>query len=268
MDSTGHWTKPKNLGYPINTEEDEVGFFVSTDGKTGYFSSNRLGRGDYDIYSFELYPEVRPEKVLFVSGRVMDEEDNEPVNAIIELENTVTKAVTRVKVDSVTGKYASVVRFDNDYLLTVKKEGYAFQSSYISSKDSTFEEPARVDLPVKRVEVGGQYRLNDILFATNSSEINDTIKVVLDNFSKFLLEYPNLKVSINGHTDNVGDPKSNLALSESRARTVYQYLQSKSIAASRLSYKGFGETQPVTGNDSEAGRARNRRTVFVVMSKD
>jgi len=267
MDSSGRWSKPKNLGYPINTEDDEVGFFVSTDGKTGYFSSDRLGTGGYDIYYFDLYPEVRPEKVLLVSGKVKDDEDSLPVNANIELQNTLTKVITKVKVDSVTGKYASVVRFDDDYLLTVKKDGYAFQSSYISNKDTTYEKPKKIDLKVKKVEVGQQYLLNDILFATNSYEINDTIKVVLDNFSDFLKENPKLKVAINGYTDNIGNPTSNLQLSDNRARAVYQYLISKDIQSARLSYKGFGEGNPVASNVTEDGRMKNRRTVFVVMSK-
>ena len=142
-----------------------------------------------------------------------------------------------------------------------------FQSSYISTKDSVYEQPRKMDLVVKKVEVGEQYRLNDILFATNSFEINDTIKVVLDNFAGFLREYPKLKVAINGHTDNVGNPASNLTLSDNRARSVFQYLISKSIEASRLSYKGYGESMPVASNSTEEGRMKNRRTVFVVMSK-
>ena len=106
-----------------------------------------------------------------------------------------------------------------------------------------------------------------VLFATNSYEINDTIKVVLDNFAEFLNENPKLKVAINGHTDNVGTPQSNLLLSDNRARAVFDYLGSKAIEKSRLSYKGFGESVPVAPNDTEEGRAKNRRTVFVVNAK-
>lgn len=268
MDSSGIWSKPKNLGYPINTEEDEVGFFVSTDGRTGYFASNRMkGAGGYDIYSFDLYPEARPDKVLFIKGQVKDGGENEMLNATIELQNAKTKDVTKVKVDSLTGKYAAVVSFSEDYLLTVKKEGYAFQSQYISKKDSLNEKPVKVDLEIKKIEVGEQYPLNDILFATNSSDINDTIKLVLDNFAEYLKENPKLKVAINGHTDNIGNPDDNLTLSENRANTVYQYLAQRGIDKSRISYKGFGETKPVASNEMEEGRAKNRRTVFVVNAK-
>ena len=267
MDSTGRWGKPVNLGYPINTEDDEVGFFVSTDGKTGYFSSNRFkSGGGYDIYSFELYPAARPEKILLISGQIKDEENKVPVNAEVELENTETKVITRLKADSVTGRFASVVKSGQDYLVTLKKEDYAFQSAYIAGKDTSKNEPRKVDLEVRRVALGEQYRLNDILFASNSYSINDTIRIVLDNFAQFLLENPLLKVAINGHTDNVGDPKSNLVLSDNRARTVYDYLVAQSISPARISYKGFGEALPVAPNDTEEGRAKNRRTVFVVIS--
>jgi len=134
-------------------------------------------------------------------------------------------------------------------------------------KDTSITHPVTQDIEIKEIKVGGQYPLNDILFSTNSYEINDTIKIVLDHFTEFLQENNDLHIDINGHTDNVGDHQSNIALSENRARTVFQYLVSKDIAPSRLAYKGFGETKPVASNDTEAGRAKNRRTVFVVTAK-
>ncbi len=263
----GRWSKPINLGYPINTEADEVGFFVSTDGKSGYFASNKLGNGGFDIYSFDLYPEVRPQKVYVQVGKLNADNEDQPVSASIEIKNTLTKEITKIDVDSVTGKYAFVVNFDHDLLLTVKKDGYAFESQYLSAKDTGNNSIVKEDITIKEIKVGGQYPLNDILFATNSFDINDTIKTVLDNFVEFLDANPNLHVDINGHTDNVGDHQSNVTLSDNRARTVYDYLVGKGISKSRLAFKGFGETKPVSSNDSEKGRAKNRRTVFVVTAK-
>ncbi|MCX6292287.1 MAG: OmpA family protein [Bacteroidetes bacterium] len=261
----GKWSQPKNLGYPINTEADEVGFFVSTDGKTGYFASNKIqGAGGFDIYSFDLYPEARPQKVYLQKGKLSVDNEDLPVSATIEVRNTVTKQMSKIDVDSVTGKYAFVVNFENDLLMTVKKNGYAFESQYLSAKDTSIVRPVKQDITLKEIKVGGQYPLNDILFATNSFDINDTIKTVLENFVEFLNENPDMHVDINGHTDNVGDHLSNMALSTNRARTVYDFLLSKRINKSRLSFKGFGETKPVASNDTEEGKAKNRRTVFVV----
>ncbi len=269
MDENGNWGKPVNLGYPINTEADEVGFFVSTDGHLGYFASNKLNRGagGFDIYSFELYPEARPDKVYFQKGDMNGPDNNENVVATIEVKDAMTNKLTKIDVDSVTGEYAFIVNFKNDLLVSVKKEGYAFESKYISKKDSNNFETKNVDIELKKLEVGGHYTLNDILFATNSFDINDTIKTVLNEFSEYLKENPKLRVALQGHTDNVGDPVSNMILSESRANAVSDYLLSLSIDKSRITYKGFGETKPIANNFLEEGRAKNRRTVFVVTSK-
>ncbi len=269
MDPNGNWTKPVNLGYPINTDADEVGFFVSTDGHTGYFASNKLNRGvgGFDIYSFELYPEARPDKVYFQKGDMNGPENNEVVNATIEIKDAITKKLTKIEVDSVTGEYAFITNFKNDLLISIKKEGFAFESQYVSAKDTTNYEPKIVDIELKKLVVGGQYTLNDILFATNSYAINDTIKTVLDEFSIYLNENPQLHVALQGHTDNVGDPLSNMTLSENRAKAVADYLISLSIDKSRITSKGFGETKPIADNNTEEGKAKNRRTVFVVTSK-
>lgn len=264
----GTWTKPMNLGYPINTANDESGFFVSTDGKTGYFTSNKLnGPGGYDVFGFDLYKDARPEEVLLIKGEVKQEDNKQPVAARIELKNVETRKITEIPVDSLTGKYVAALIFKNDYILTVKKEDYAYESKYIAKSDSTMEEKTQINFEVKPVEVGKSYRLNDIFFATNSSELNNESRSVLDGFIEFLAENARIKVAIQGHTDNIGKDEDNLLLSDNRAKAVYNYLIEKGIAADRLSYKGFGEQKPVATNDTEAGRARNRRTEFVIIEK-
>ncbi len=269
MNSDGKWSKPINLGYPINTEADEVGFFVSTDGKTGYFASNKIngGVGGFDIYSFNLHPDVRPDRVYLQKGDINGKNNEEVIPASIEIRDALTRKITKIDVDSVTGEYAFLVNFDNDLIVSVKKEGYAFESQYVSVKDEENLKPVIQDIEMKKLEVGGQYTLNDILFATNSFQINDTIKSVLAEFADYLTSNPKLRVALHGHTDNVGNPADNRILSENRAKTVYDFLVSQGISTSRLSYKGFGETMPIAANSTEEGRAKNRRTVFVVTSK-
>ena len=269
MDDKGNWGKPVNIGYPINTESDEVGFFVSTDGKTGYFASNKLNgsMGGYDIYSFNLHPDVRPNKVYFQKGDVNGKANDEPINATIEIRDAVTKKLTKIDVDSISGEFAFVVDFSNDLLLSVKKDGYAFASQYVSSKDTSNDKPVKQDIELKKLEVGAHYTINDIFFSTNSYDINDTIKSVLEEFSDYLKKSPRLQVALHGHTDNVGNPEANMILSENRARTCYNFLVDQGIDKSRLSFKGFGETKPIASNATEEGKAKNRRTVFVVNSK-
>ncbi len=264
----GSWSKPVNIGYPINTAENEVTFIVSTDGHYAYFASDKYqGIGGFDVFSFDLYEKARPEKVLFVKGELKNEETKEAVRAKIELKNVETKKVTEIHVDTITGEYAAVVLFRNDYILTVKKEGFGFESKYISKEDTVFNEPAKVDLEIKPIAIGKTYNLNDIYFATASYLLTEGSKHVIDDFIQFLKENPEIKIDIQGYTDNVGDDQSNLLLSENRARSVYQYIIECGIGKGRLSYKGFGEALPVASNLTVEGRAKNRRTVFVITGK-
>lgn len=265
----GSWSEPRNIGYPINTQYDEIGFIVSTDGRYGYFSSDRigLGPGGKDFYSFELYEAARPEKVLFIKGEVKDEEFNTPVEARVEIKNMQTKTVHSVPVDIETGKYVAVLPFKNDYVLTVKKENYVYESMYIAMEDSVFEEPVTVNMELQKVEVGKSYKLNDIYYEYDSDRLTPQSELIIEEFVVFLKENPGIKVAIHGHTDNIGGYEYNMNLSERRARSVYDYLLKKGISSSRLSYDGFGFSKPVASNDTESGRAMNRRTEFVIKSK-
>ncbi len=268
MDDKGNWSKPVNLGYPINTEADEVGFFTSTDGTTGYFSSNSIkGSSGYDVFSFDLYPKARPGKVTLQKGGLKADGPDSLVSATIELKNTFTNELTRINVDSVTGEYAFVASLDHDVVMTVKKKGYAFESEYISASDSSNIGPVKKNILLEKIDVGKSYTINDILFATNSYQVNDTIKAVVNEFADYLIQNPKLTVAIEGYTDNVGNPTDNLILSQNRAKSIFDYLVSRSINKTRLSYKGYGETKPIASNASQEGRARNRRTVFKVIAK-
>ncbi len=266
LQNDGSWSTPKNIGYPINTTGDEAGFFVSTDGKKGFFASNNIGNGGYDIFSFDMPEAAKPERVLFIKGNLSDEND-EPVNASIELKNTFTRETLQVDLDTMTGKYASVVSFSDDYIMTVKKQGYAYTSAYFSKDDTTLLAPRKTDLIMRKMEVGASYPIRNILFESNSSALNRQDSVIIDGFAAFLVTNPSLKVAIHGHTDNSGSPTDNQALSQERAKAVFEYLSSKGIVKTRLSYQGFGETKPVAANTTQEGKARNRRTEFVILAK-
>jgi len=262
------WTDPVNIGYPINSFSDDLGFFVSTDGFKGYYASNRFDKNNkWNLYSFPLYEEARPQKVLFIKGQVDIENNEELIRAKVQLKNMKTKTIKEIQVDTSTGKYVAAVLFNNDQVLTVKKEGYVYSSRYLSVEDTSLEQPKTVNLKVKEIKVGQEYEIEDINFATNSYELNDDAKKIIDEFFEFLSENKNISVEIQGHTDNVGQVDDNLSLSDHRAHSVYQYLIEKGIAAERLSYKGYGESRPVASNDTWLGRAKNRRTVFVIKNR-
>lgn len=262
------WKEPKNIGYPINSIYDDAGFFVSTDGRYGYFASNQLkGIGGWDIFYFDLYEGARPEKIGFIKGELKDEKTNEPIPARIELKNIKTKKITEIPVDSLTGKYVAVFPLKNDYLLTIKKDDYAYESRYISAKDETYQQPVKVDINIKPIEVGGSYQLKDINFATNSFALSEVSKNIIDGFIEFLKEHPKVNIEIQGYTDDIGNDRDNQILSENRAKSVYNYLIENNVKTVRLNYKGFGEMNPVVPNINEENRAKNRRTVFVIKAK-
>lgn len=265
-DST--WQSPQNIGYPINTAEDDLGLFVSLDGRTAYFATNKLNTvNGWDIYSFELPEMARPEEVTLITGKLLDENEQPVTDATLEIKNLKTQKVTKINVDKETGNYARVVQAqpEEDLIISVKKKGIAFSSKYIEVGKSP--KVVKAPLAVQKLEVGKEYKLNDINFESNSYTLDGVSRSVIDEFIIFLKDNPELKADIQGHTDNVGDDSANMALSQNRARTVYDYVLQKGISASRVSHHGYGETKPVAGNDTEDGRAKNRRTVFVITSK-
>lgn len=267
QDENGKWISPRNIGYPINTENDDLGFFVSNDGKTAYFSSNVLKMaGGWDLYSFPLYKEARPEKIMFIRGEIKNEKNEPAKNAVIELKNTRTKETTQIDVDSITGKYVAVFSVKDDIVMNIKKDSAAFESRYFSKKDTVNAgKPVEVNVEVKAIKKGASYRINDITFETNSWDLNEQCMSILVEFASFLRENPSLKVSIHGHTDDVGKDDDNQKLSENRARAVKSFLETLQIESQRLSYKGFGKTKPVASNSTEEGRKLNRRTEFIIL---
>lgn len=272
MNEDGTWSEPKNIGSPINTDADEIGFIVSTFGNKAYFSSNKiLGSEGWDIYSFDLYENARPKEVVIFKGEIKDEKGAPIENAKIEVKEVKTNKITEGMVDKISGKYAvalPVVKPDEEFIMTVKKKDYAFTSEYIKTSEIKKTEPQKVNFEVKPVEIGTTVKLNNIYFASNSAVFEKSSLIVLDNFLEYLQENSSIKISIHGHTDNVGDDNSNQTLSEQRAKAVAEYLILMGLDKNRIvSTHGYGEKKPVSSNDTEDGRALNRRTEFVIEAK-
>jgi len=266
------WSTPKNIGYPINSDNDEVGFFVSTDGNLGYFASSSMkgkGAGGWDIFSFELYKEARPEKIIFVKGVIENKSGESIGQTSLEIKTTQSGNITKIEVDSSSGEYAAVVaiKANEDAVLTVKKKGYAFNSQIIKGNDENIGKPIKINEQIQEVVTGGAYSIKDINYGSNSANLAEESKSILEGFAEYLLENEDLKIEIRGHTDNVGSSSANLALSSDRAFTVMDFLMQKGVPKSRLSFKGYGDTKPIAPNTTPEGKAKNRRTEFVILSK-
>jgi outer membrane protein OmpA-like peptidoglycan-associated protein len=267
------YSKPINLGHPINTENDENGFVVSTDGSDVYYSSNvenKKLRG-YEVYKFDLYQEARPDEVLYVSGQVKDELGVAVTNALVEIKNPVTQEKAVFKASEYDGNYAAVIKVEKaeEVVLTVKAEDKIVESQLIKTKTAEGKPNTFAEKQVKiaDVKIGVPYILKDINYGVNSAELTQSSLLVLNEFIEYLNDNPTFKIAIHGHTDNVGNPQQNLVLSTDRAFSVRAYLEEKGIESARLSHKGFGSNKPKMSNATEIGRATNRRTEFVILSK-
>jgi outer membrane protein OmpA-like peptidoglycan-associated protein/tetratricopeptide (TPR) repeat protein len=264
----GVWSKPVNLGYPINTINREGTLFIDADGKTAYFSSDRSdSRGGLDIYSFELRPGIRPFKTLWVKGNVFDKKTKQGLPSTVELTDLASNdVISRVQTDE-KGNYLITLPVGKDYAFNVNRQGYLFYSDNFNLSDRSPDSVYEKNIPLVPIEINASIVLNNIFFAVNQYDLKPASQAELDKVVQLLNENPTVKIQISGHTDNVGKPADNLALSNNRAKAVVNYLISKGIAADRLSYKGFGESQPVADNSTEEGRARNRRTELKVISR-
>lgn len=249
---------------------------MSTDSKTGYFFSYDEGKmrgkgvGRYDLFSFELYKEARPQETTFLKGDVKDNAGNKIEGAKVEITNTVTKEKTKAVVDSTTGTFMVAVNLKkkDDVLITVKKDDYAFSSQVVSVKDASFDsKPKPVSLEMNEAKQGSSFVINNLYYNTNSADMKQESFVVLDAFVEFLKENPTMTIEVQGHTDNVGQAAANEALSANRAFTVKSYLETKGIEGKRIAAKGFGPKKPIADNGTEEGRAKNRRTEFLITGK-
>ena len=263
------WRKPQNLGYPINTFGEESGLSISSNGKLAFFSTNQKGGfGGLDIYSFELPEAMRPNIVTYVKGLVFDKVTKEILDAKVEIINLKDgKAIFDDVADPETGEFLATMMAGKSFGLNVSKDGYLFYSQNFTPDLNLINKPFILEIPLKKIEVGGLVILNNIFFESGKYNLLPESKTELQHLIGFMKENPSVSIEIGGHTDDVGDEKSNLELSENRARTVYDYLVSNLISANKISYKGYGEGLPLNDNSSEENRKNNRRTEFKITTK-
>lgn len=266
------WTTPKNLGYPINTGGNEQNLFVNAAGTIGVFSSNKLeGLGKNDLYTFEMPPGIRPQRrATFVRGIVLDSVTRKAIGAevtLVRLSQATADTTRRITSNTATGKFLTSLPLGEDYAAFVDASGYLFYSQNFSLKDLGNEQYFDLAIALQPIKTGATVVLRNIFFAYNSHELLPESEAELQNAVRFLNRNPSVRVEIGGHTDDVGSEAFNQNLSERRAGTVRDYLTRHGIAPDRLTAKGYGKSQPLAPNDSDAHRAMNRRTAFTILQK-
>lgn len=269
-DTWTNWSKPQNLGKSINTRSSEYGFKIDAKGEFAYFykqtTEDNGGLGDSDIFRIQLSESARPEPIVFVEGKVFDSETKLPLAAEIIYEDLQSeKELGIANSEPKEGRYKIALPYGKVYGFLAKKDGYYSISQNIDLSEMDELKTVVQDLYLTPIKKGVGIRLNNIFFEHDKAELQKTSYTELDRLVKLLKLYEEWNIEIGGHTDNNGSDSYNKELSQKRAAAVRYYLIEQGIDGSRLSAKGYGEEKPVATNDTDKGRAENRRVEFTIL---
>ena len=261
------WGNALNLGYPINSIDDEGSLIVSSDGKTAFFASDGMDtKGGLDLYTFNLREDIQAAKTLWVKGKVFDKKTNAGLPSAVELTDINTrKLISKLQTDE-EGNYLVTLPVGKEYAFNVNRKGYLFYSDNFSMKAIASDSPLVVNIPLQPIEAGAMIVLKNVFFDSKEFRLKEESKTELDKLIILMNDNPQLKILISGHTDNVGAAADNVTLSNNRAKAVIGYLLQNGIDVKRVTAKGFGAAKPVADNNTDTGRAQNRRTELSIIS--
>jgi outer membrane protein OmpA-like peptidoglycan-associated protein len=270
-DSWTNWSEPKNMGEGINTKGDEWRINIPASGDYAYFSSTDGSIGGEDIFRIQMPVVVKPKPFARIYGKVYEPLTNSPVETeIVYIDLKTGQKAGFANSSPVDGNYQIILPGEKNYAFYTRHPDYYPISENLDLSNLNEYQQINKDLlmvKIKTISVGQRIRLNNIFFETNKSELKSESFEELDRLINLLNSKPSLKIQISGHTDNIGTEAHNLSLSEERAKAVVVYLTGKGIDASRLNSKGYGFSDPVASNDTEEGRAQNRRVEFKVLEE-
>ena len=297
VDDLGHWGKPINLGSPINTPYDDLFYSATASGRYAYIASNRAGgKGGLDIYKVTYCgadkimtsdsenqlmssiaspvpdnsvaePIIFEERSLTVfKGRILDGVTKDPIAASIDITiNKTGDIYTSLYSNSATGKFLLSLPAGENYGISVAAEGYLFYSENFDLPKGDGFNMVTKDIELSNIKVGNNITLKNVFFNTGKWHVKEDSHSELDRLVLLLSDIPGLKIEISGHTDNIGTESFNELLSQRRADAVVNYLVGKGVDKNRLVAKGYGQSIPVESNDTDEGRAANRRTEFEII---
>lgn len=262
----GIYSKPENLGFPINTHEDQVALFISADGSKGYYSSDV--KPDIKLFQFDI-PKKLSDKfksASYVKGIIQDAINKKNLSADIELIDLKTnKVIEKTTSDAITGQYTAVLPNGNQYGLFINKKDYFFKSLTFNFSEKNEADGKVIDILLDPIKKDVKTVLNNIFFDSGRAELRPESFTELDKLQLLLTQNPSLQVEISGHTDDVGKDTENQVLSEKRALSVADYLVKKGINIQNIKVKGYGKTKPIVPNTSEENRQINRRIEMSIL---
>ena len=296
MDEKGNWSNPVNLGYPINSPYNDLFYIPTGDTAVSYFSSVRQdGYGYMDIYKITYLPPPEPEIIeeepepivdtvvivitdtvkikepepdFIVRGSVLNSKDSSPVVAKLEvIDMDINQVVATTISDRSDGYYSVKLKEKKDYGIEITAQGYLVYLDILEVEEESESNELFHNFLLKPIEVGEKVILKNIFFEFGKAVLTSDSYIELGRVLKLMSTNPGLRIEISGHSDNIGSYAYNLKLSEQRAKAVVDYLVGLGIDAARLEYAGYASSQPVANNDTEEGRAQNRRVEFKILSK-
>jgi outer membrane protein OmpA-like peptidoglycan-associated protein len=277
LDENGNWSEPENLGYPINTRYDENSLMVNATGDIAFFASDRDGGyGGLDIYYFDLPQELRPVTTLYFDGLVFDAKTNKPLPGYFELIDLSNgKTVIISEADKIDGSFIVPLPLERDYAIQVTYPGYFPYSLNFNLRGIPDQKSYHIDIPLNPESSSDDNVLANVFFDLNKSTLRPESKVELNKFANYMKANLKVKIELGGHTDSRGNEVDNLKLSSERAKSVMDYLIQSGVSSNRLSFKGYGSSQPIVSNeeiaklskpeDKEAAHQKNRRTVYKII---
>ncbi|TGD80430.1 OmpA family protein [Hymenobacter wooponensis] len=269
LQAPNKWGMPANLGYPLNTFENEASLFISSDNRRGFCSRSRAAEPGVkqerdrpvELFGFEVPEIIRArETSTYTQGRVFDAVTKKPIQADVQLYDLNTdELVQYVGSDAENGEYTVVLNEGRQYAMYAAADKYLMKSLSFDYSDKRAFDPLTLDIYLEPVRAGRSIVLNNLFFDTKEYELKPKSRTELNRLIAFMKQYPDIQVEISGHTDDVGSDDDNLSLSQNRAKSVYTYLVGQGVKADRLRFKGYGETKPLMPNDSDLHRQQNRR---------
>jgi outer membrane protein OmpA-like peptidoglycan-associated protein len=275
--SKGRWSKPENIGYPVNTADDDVCFVLTASGDYGYYTSIKAsGQGKRDIYKVSFIDQINKPKLTLLKGLITDKKTGKPLEATIEIyDNDEDVLVGTFESNSATGKYMISLPAGRNYGISVKKKGYLFYSENFNiPKDAAFQ-VVKKNIKLDKLEVGKKVVLNNIFYEYNKASLGTSSYNELNKVIELLNNNPKMKIELSAHTDSRGSDAYNSKLSQERAQSCVDYLVGKGVSKTRLVAKGYGEKQLIITDAEieklisevakEAEHQKNRRTEFKII---
>lgn len=257
------WSPAENLGFPINSIDDEEGIFIESSGRKGYFSSAR--RGGFDLYQFELDPAIRPRPALLFQLIVLDSVTGQPLPGVeVNIYDWTRDILVRSVTTDQEGFAAFLMSGGRKYGITASKSGFTLLSFSRIIEDGIGQDLSDT-LYLAPVTESTTVILENVHFETGESRLLEGSATELDLLAEYLLENPEISIILTGHTDNIGTTAANMNLSRERALSVKNYLVGKGVAKTRIEAQGMGESRPIASNDTEEGRQKNRRTEISII---